>query len=69
MPIPVNPVKPTPGTFWQTLLMFFGFGAWLIGKGAKANSTTMQTVGAILFAAGIYFSIQWFLARRSDRRK
>ena len=66
---PYVPTRPDRGYVWITLLIFYGLGAWLIAKGSQFNSVCTKTIGALLVAAGIYYSIQWCLAVRRDRRK
>jgi len=64
MPMPINPIKPNRATVWMTLLLFFVFGFWLITNGMQFNSLGSQILGALLVAAGICFSIQWFMVRK-----
>jgi hypothetical protein len=70
MPSLLRPLKPEPGFVWITLLLFCGFGAWLIAKGSQFNSVGAQAVGALLVAAGIYYTIQCCLtARRASAHR
>ena len=48
---PYVPTRPDRGYVWIALILFYGFVAWLIAKGAKENSAGTQTFGAILLAA------------------
>ncbi|HEY2827363.1 MAG TPA: hypothetical protein VGJ04_07155 [Pirellulales bacterium] len=66
MPIPITPLKPEPGFVWITLLLFYGFGAWLFAKGIEINSIGTKAIGGFLVICGLYYSLEWVQAKQRD---
>jgi hypothetical protein len=65
----LNPLKPEPGFVWISLLLFYGFGAWLFTKGIEINSIGTKAFGGLLIIGGLYYSLQWFQALRRGLKK
>jgi hypothetical protein len=65
----IRPLKPEPGYVLIVILAFFGLGAWLDIKGLEINSIGTKAFGGFLIIGGLYYSLQWFQAKRRDNLK
>jgi hypothetical protein len=63
------PLKPEPGFVLIVILAFFGLGTWLYIKGLEINSIGTKAFGGLLIIGGLYYSLQWFQAKRRDDLK
>jgi hypothetical protein len=65
----IIPMRPDPGYVWIVILTFFGLGVWLYIKGLEINSIGTKVFGGFLIIGGLYYSLQWFQAKRRDLKK
>jgi hypothetical protein len=65
----IMPLKPEPGYVPLVILAFFGVGAWVYIKGLEINNIGTKAFGGWLVICGLYYSLQWFQAKRKDDLK